>query len=164
MVTVVGLGRAGLPLAVQYAEGGHRVCGVDIDPRVVDRINRSMTPDPEEAHLAERLAAVVGTGRLTATTDTSAAVAGSDAVVVVVPLTVDGNGMADFRALDAATVAIGRGLHPDTLVSYETAPVGTTRERWKPLLEQVSGLREGEDFSILEADLRPHLQGAVFVM
>jgi UDP-N-acetyl-D-mannosaminuronate dehydrogenase len=161
ILTVVGLGRAGLPLAVQYAEGGHRVCGADVDPQVVDQVNRSITPFPAEAQLAERLAAVVGTGRLTATTDTSAAVAGSDAVVVVVPFTVDTDGLPDFAALDAATFDIGRGLHPDTLVSYQmTLPIGTTRGRWKALLEEVSGLREGQDFSVLEADLHPLLRSA----
>ena len=162
MVTVVGLGRTGLPLAVQYAEHGHRVYGADIDPEVVDRVNRSVAQFPSEAQLVDKLAAAVGTGRLTATTDTSAAVAGSDAVIVVLPHTVDADGLPDFRALDAATVAIGRGLHPDTLVSYQPAlPVGTTRERWKLLLEQISGLREGTDFSVLEeADLHPLLQAA----
>ena len=71
-LTVVGLGRIGLALAVEYAQRGHRVCGADIDPWVVDRVNRSsVTPLPAEAELAARLAAAVGTGRLTATTDSS---------------------------------------------------------------------------------------------
>jgi nucleotide sugar dehydrogenase len=150
MVTVVGLGRIGLPLAVHYAARGHRVCGADIDAGVVDRVNRAVEPFPGDPQLAEGLAAVVRAGRLTATTDTSAAVAGSDVVMVVVPLAVDADGLPDFRALDAVTVDIGRGLHPDTRVSYETTlPVGTTRGRWKPLLEQISGLREGADFSVV---------------
>ena len=152
IVTVVGLGKIGLPLAVQCAERGHRVCGADIDAAVVGRVNRGAEPFPVEARLAEKLAAVVGTGRLTATTDTSAAVAASDAVVVAVPLTVDDDGTPDFRALDAATADIGRGLHPDTLISYETTlPVGTTRERWKPMLERMSGLTEGASFSVVHS-------------
>jgi UDP-N-acetyl-D-mannosaminuronate dehydrogenase len=162
---VVGLGRLGLPLAVEYAQRGHRVCGADIDPRVVDRVNRSLTPFPAAAQLAEKLGAVVGSGRLTATTDTSAAVAGSDAVVVAVPHTVGADGVPDFHGLDEATIAVGRGLHPDTVVSYlTTLRFETIRERCKPLLEQISGLREGEDFSVLEPSLSPHPQGAAFVM
>ena len=150
IATVVGLGTIGLPLAVQYAGRGHRVCGADIDAAVVDRVNRGVEPFPGEDQLAEKLAAAVGTGRLTATTDTSAAVAASDAVLVAVPLTVDADGTPDFRALDAATADIGHGLHPDTVVSYETTvPVGTTRERWKLMLERMSGLCEGVDFSLV---------------
>ncbi len=43
-----------------------------------------------------------------------------------------------------------RGLQPGTLVVYETTlPVGTTRTRWKPRLEEGSGLVEGRDFHLV---------------
>jgi nucleotide sugar dehydrogenase len=55
----------------------------------------------------------------------------------------------DFRAIDAATRAIGAGLQPGTLVIYETTlPVGTTRNRFGAMLQQVSGLIPGVDFSL----------------
>ena len=39
--------------------------------------------------------------------------------------------------MDSATEAISKGLRPGTLVSYETTlPVGTTRGRWVPMLEE----------------------------
>src|SRR5262245_61862564 len=145
-ITVVGLGKIGLPLAVQFADRGHRVLGADIDERVVEAVREARPPFPREAQLAERLPLVVGSGALEATTDTTAAVAASDAVVVVVPLFVDASGTPDFSAIDAATIAVGRGLRPGTLVSYETTlPVGTTRTRLGPMLAEVSGLRVGED-------------------
>ena len=145
-ITVVGLGKIGLPLAVQFADLGHRVLGADIDESVVETVREARPPFPGEAHLAERLARVVGSGALEATTDTTAAVAASDAVVVVVPLYIDASGAPDFSAIDAATTAVGRGLRPGTLVSYETTlPVGTTRTRLGPMLAQASGLRVGED-------------------
>ena len=85
---------------------------------------------------------MVGRGLLTATTDTTAAVAQSEAVVVVVPLFVDEESRPDFAWMDAATEAIAAGLQPGTLVSYETTlPVGTTRTRYAPMLE--AGLRAG---------------------
>src|SRR5215208_2691278 len=34
-VGIVGLGYVGLPLAVSFCEAGHRVVGVDVDPRKV---------------------------------------------------------------------------------------------------------------------------------
>jgi nucleotide sugar dehydrogenase len=161
-ITVVALGKIGLPLAVQFATRGHRVLGADIDQRVVDLVNAGTEPFPGEAHLADLLAEVVADGRLTATTDTSSAVADSDAVVVVVPLMVDPEGVPDFAAMDAATKAIAAGLQPGTLVVYETTlPVGTTRGRWLPLLEEGSGLVSGQDFHLVFSPERV-LTGRVF--
>jgi nucleotide sugar dehydrogenase len=83
-------------------------------------------------------------------------------VVVVVPLFVDIEGLPDFGALEEATKSIGQGLRPGTLISYETTlPVGTTRTRWKPLLEQESGLTEGLDFHLVFSPERV-LTGRVF--
>lgn len=161
-IAVVGLGKIGLPLAVQFATKGHQVIGADVLPSTVDLVNAGTAPFPNEAHLEEHLADAVHGGRLRATTDTSAAVADSGAVVVVVPLFVDEQGVPDFRAMEAATRDIGRGLRRGTLVAYETTlPVGTTRERWKPLLESISGLVEGTDFHLVFSPERV-LTGRVF--
>ena len=146
-ITVVGLGKIGLPLAVQFAGQGHRVVGADVDRRVVRAVREARPPFPGEAHLDERLAQVVAASALEATTDTTAAVAASDAVVVVVPLYVDAFCSPEFSAIDQATEAVGRGLRPGALVTYETTlPVGTTRTRLAPILASSSGLRPGEDF------------------
>jgi len=161
-ITVVALGKLGLPLAVQFADRGHQVIGADGNRDVVDQVNGGEEPFPGEAHLAEKLAAVVADGLLTATTDTAAAVAQSEAVVVVVPLFVNAAGEPDFGWMDAATQDIGRGLQPGSLVSFETTlPVGTTRERWKPLLEQTSSLVEGLDFHLAFSPERV-LTGRIF--
>lgn len=115
-ICVVALGKIGLPLAVQFASKGHEVIGADINEQTVDLVNQGLEPFPGEAHLAKKLQAVVSRGLLTATRDTAAAVAESDAVVVVVPLFVDEVLSTDFAWMDAATEAIGRGLQPGTLV------------------------------------------------
>jgi nucleotide sugar dehydrogenase len=160
-IAVIALGKIGLPLAVQFAGMGHPTVGVDTDPDVVALVGKGVAPFPGEQDLAERLLEVVDAGRLTATTDTVAAVRESDAVVVVVPLFVDDDAQPDFRALDAATAAIAEGLHPGLLVSYETTlPVGTTRERFLPILER-GGLRCGTDFWLVFSPERV-LSGRVF--
>ena len=147
---MVGLGKIGLPLAVQFASRGHDVLGADVNARTVETINSGEEPFPGEAHLREKLAEAVGNGLLKATTDTTAAVTGSDVVVVVVPLFVDVDGSPDFGWMDSATLDVARGLRPGTLVIYETTlPVGTTRTRWKPMLEEGSGLTEGTDFHLV---------------
>ncbi|HEV7172085.1 nucleotide sugar dehydrogenase [Pedococcus sp.] len=161
-ITVVGLGKIGLPLAVQFARSGHQVFGADVNERLVDVVNSGVEPFPGEANLAEYLKEVVSSGDLRATTDTTAAVADSDAVVVVVPLFVDDEARPDFGWMDSATKDIARGLKRGTLVSFETTlPVGTTRTRWKPMLEEVSGLAEGTDFHLVFSPERV-LTGRVF--
>jgi len=161
-IAVVGLGKIGLPLAVQYATKRHQVVGVDVDPNVVSAVNAGKEPFPGEAGLAELLVDAVEAGHLTATLDYPTAVPEAEAVVVVVPLFVDIDGIPDFRLMDAATRDVAANLGPDTLVLYETTlPVGTTRTRWKPLLEQQSGMTEGIDFHVAFSPERV-LTGRVF--
>ena len=161
-IAVVALGKIGLPLAVQFAEKGHEVIGCDVNAHAVDLINKGIEPFPGEAHLAEKLATLVPAGKLRATTDTTSAVAECEAVVVVVPLFVDNDGVPDFGWMDAATEAIAKGLKPGTLVSYETTlPVGTTRTRFGPMIEKISGLVPGKDFHLVFSPERV-LTGRVF--
>ena len=161
-IAVVALGKIGLPLAVQFANKGHQVIGCDVNQATVDLINAGTEPFPGEAHLQEYLSKVVKSGNLIATTDTQDAVSKSEAVVVVVPLFVDEQGVPDFGWMDAATEKIGAGLKPGTLVSYETTlPVGTTRNRFAKALEKASGLTAGKDFTLVFSPERV-LTGRVF--
>ena len=106
---------------------------------------------------------LVPAGRLRATCDYSEAVPGVDAIVIVVPLFVDDETwQPDFGWMEAATRSFAEHLTSGTLVSYETTlPVGTTRGRWKPLIEEVSGLEEGKDFHLVFSPERV-LTGRVF--
>jgi nucleotide sugar dehydrogenase len=161
-IAVIALGKIGLPLAVQFAAKGHDVVGVDVNADVVDLVNRAVEPFPGEAHLQDRLTELVPAGRLRATTDYADAVPGAAAVVLVVPLFVDDEARPDFGWMDAATEELARHLTEGTLVSYETTlPVGTTRNRWKPMLEKGSGLVEGTDFHLVFSPERV-LTGRVF--
>lgn len=161
-IAVVGLGKIGLPLAAQFADRGHSVVGVDINAETVAQVNAGREPFPGEAHLAEYLQRLVPSGNLRATTSYADAIPGADAVVVVVPLFVDGDGQPDFGWMDSATDEIAANLTAGTLVSYETTmPVGTSRNRWKPRLEHGSGLVEGVDFHVVFSPERV-LTGRVF--
>ncbi len=153
-IAVVALGKIGLPLAVQYADKGHEVIGVDVNPAVVEAVNAGTEPFPGEAHLAEKLAALspaTGNGALRATTDYAEAIPGADAIVLVVPLFVDdATWEPDFAWMDDATRSLAAHLTPNTLISYETTlPVGTLRGRFKPMIEEISGLKEGADFHLV---------------
>lgn len=148
-IAVVALGKIGLPLAVQFAEKGHSVVGCDVNSHTVELVNTGVEPFPGETFLQEKLSMVVSAGRLRATTDTASAVADAEAVVIVVPLFVDAEGVPDFGWMDAATRDVAKGLKKGTLVSYETTlPVGTTRNRFAQMLEDGSGLKAGTDFHL----------------
>lgn len=144
-VAVVGMGKIGLPLAAQYAERGWHVIGVDVIPAVVATLNAGRVHFDEEPGLAERIATARAAGRFQATTVHRDAVARADVVVVIVPLMLSDEQEPDYRIMDRATAAVGEGLHPGTLVLYETTlPVGDTRRRFGPALERVSGLCVGD--------------------
>jgi nucleotide sugar dehydrogenase len=161
-ITVVGLGKIGLPLAVQYAMKGKVVFGADINPETVDLVNKGLEPFPEEENLKEHLKEVVNAGRLNASINTTDCVKKSNVVVVVVPLFVNENAEPDFASMDAATDAIASGLQKGTLIAYETTlPVGTTRNRFTKRIEQMSGLKVGEDFFVVFSPERV-LTGRVF--
>ena len=146
---VVGLGKIGLPLAVQIASKGERVIGADINDEVVGKINAAQVPFPGEKDLPELLKKTIENGLLKATSNTEEAVRQSNFVIVVVPVVVDEVANPDFFAIDSATQDIARGLTAGTLVCYETTlPIGTTRTRFAPILEQISGLSCGFDLFI----------------
>lgn len=151
-----------MPLAVQYASKRHTVFGVDINQKTVDFVNAGQEPFPGEAGLADALPGLRQEGLLCATTSYESAIPLSDAVVVVVPLFLDQDDKPDFGRMDSATRSIGANLTANTLVIYETTlPIGTTRNRWKPMLEKESGLREGQDFHVVFSPERV-LTGRVF--
>jgi UDP-N-acetyl-D-glucosamine dehydrogenase len=161
-VTVVGLGKIGLPLAVQIAGKGLLVHGVDRNPDVIRLVAQGEVPFPGEPGLADRLRTAVGAGLLAVTADTTAAVASSDVVVIVVPLITDADGAPDYSAVDAATAAAAAGLRAGALVIYETTlPVHTTRRRLGPALAAGSGLRPGNDFMLCHSPERVS-SGTVF--
>ncbi|WP_309131141.1 nucleotide sugar dehydrogenase [Brevibacterium sp.] len=162
-ISVIGLGKIGLPLAVQFASKGHDVVGVDVQQGVVDSVNAGVEPFPGEFDLQRKLSESREAGTIRATTEYSDGIPGSDAIVIVVPLFVnDETWQPDFKWMENATRSLAEHLSPGTLISYETTlPVGTTRKRWKPMIEEISGLIEGEDFFLAFSPERV-LTGRVF--
>jgi nucleotide sugar dehydrogenase len=147
IVAVVGLGKIGLPLAVQYARHGRGVIGCDINPLVVEMINAGKSHVQEEPELTAEVCSLVSEHLLSATQHTTWAVQQAKVVVVIVPVIVDEQHRVDFEWIDEATTSIGEGLRPGTLVIYETTlPVGTTARRFRPILESTSNLKAGKDF------------------
>lgn len=155
VVAVIGLGRIGLPLALQCAVRGWRVLACDVNARIVECVNSGRAPFNAEADLESELPALVERGLLTATLHIGEAVARANVVLVTVPLQTSEHSRAHFQELDAVTETIGYALQPGTLVSYETAlPVGTTAGRLRSKLESCSGLDASRNFYLAASPAR----------
>jgi UDP-N-acetyl-D-glucosamine dehydrogenase len=142
-VGVVGLGYVGLPLAVEFARGGFRVTGIDLDARKVAAINagESYIQDVPTADVARFHAA----GQLDATTD-ARDVAALDTINICVPTPLRKTKDPDLSYVVSAVEMIAAHLRPGQLVILEsTTYPGTTDEVVKPILEK-GGLVAGRDF------------------
>jgi nucleotide sugar dehydrogenase len=147
VASVVGLGKIGLPLAVQLSAKLNKVYGVDISETVVTSVMKGISPIAGEPFLEEKLRLATSSKRLAATLDAASAIRKSQFVVVVVPLVIGSDNKPDFASIDSVTRIIGDNLQIGTVVIYETTlPVGTTRKRFGAILEQASGLSMGEGF------------------
>jgi nucleotide sugar dehydrogenase len=148
-VAVVGAGKMGLPLCAQFADHGWHVIAVDVQQAVVDAINEGRSHVAEEPGLAELVATAHAGGRLRATTDGAAAARDADVVVLIVPVMLDDEQQPDYRYMDSAVASIAPGVHAGSLVIFETTlPVGDTRDRFTPRLEEASGLAADQDFFV----------------
>jgi UDP-N-acetyl-D-glucosamine dehydrogenase len=142
-VGVVGLGYVGLPLAVEYAEAGFHVTGIDLSESKVERVNAgdSYVGDVPSSVLAP----LVEKGLLRATTDFSA-ILDFDTVNICVPTPLRKTKDPDMSYIVAACGEIEKYFHSGMLVILEsTTYPGTTDELVLPMLEK-SGLKVGADF------------------
>ena len=142
-LAVIGLGYVGLPLAVELAQAGFEVHGIDIDEKRVRQLNqgRSYIQDVPTADVT----ALVRQKRLSATTDFSV-LRKCDTVNICVPTPLSKQRDPDVSYIVSAATEVARHLHRGQLVILEsTTYPGTTDELVLPMLAE-SGLRVGQDF------------------
>ena len=150
-VAVIGAGYVGIPHAATFAEAGCSVLIVDVVPELVEQLNRGVSHIEDVS--SERLAPLVESGQLRATTD-YAEVAGCDAVVIAVPTPLSRQREPDLSIVESAARSLAAVLREGQLVVLEsTTWPGTTRELLQPILE-TSGLKAGEDFHLAFAPER----------
>lgn len=142
-IAVVGLGKAGLPLASVVADSGLEVVGVDIDQRRCENINRGVNLIPEEVGL-DVLIKKHGGKTLVATPRYEDARECTN-FVVIVPLFIDERHNPDFSILEEAFRSVGKVLKREDLVVLETTvPPTTTETMVRGWLEEESGLLLGD--------------------
>jgi nucleotide sugar dehydrogenase len=142
---VIGLGYVGLPLAREAVFSGLTVVGYDLNSKLVAALNagRSHVGDVS----ASEVAAMLGKGFRA--TSTAEEVGNPETVVICVPTPLSADSAPDLSAVRGAVEATGRMLRPGMLVVLEsTTYPGTTDELVRPLLEKLSGLTAGVDFSL----------------
>lgn len=141
---IVGLGYVGLPLAVEKAKAGFKTIGFDVQVSKVEMVNAGHNYIGDVVDLD--LAKLVQEGKLSATTDFSF-VKDVDFIAICVPTPLDKHQEPDISYVRNSAIAISKYLKKGTMVVLEsTTYPGTTEELIKPLLEEGSGLKCGEDF------------------
>ena len=143
-VGVVGLGYVGLPLAVEKAKAGFKTIGFDVQEAKVNLVNEghNYIGDVVDSDLKK----LVEAGMLSATTDFSF-VQEVDFIAICVPTPLDKHQQPDISYVKNSTIEIAKHMTKGTMVVLEsTTYPGTTEELIKPLLEEGSGLKCGEDF------------------
>lgn len=137
-IVFLGLGYIGLPTASVAAKHGYEVVGVDINPLVVDTINKGQT-HIAEPDLDQIVKEVVSTGSLRATSTPEPA----DAFFVVVPTPFKQNHRADIAYVEAATRSIIPFLKAGNLFVIEsTSPVLTTERMAKLIFTERPELKD----------------------
>lgn len=139
-IAVIGLGFAGLPVALAFARKFKDTVGFDIHGERVDELRRGHDRNLEQP------AEVLRTTPLKLTSDPSD-LKGCSFYVVAVPTPVDCNNAPDLAPLERASETVGRALSKGGVVVYEsTVYPGVTEDLCGPILERASGLRRGVDF------------------
>lgn len=144
IVGVIGLGYVGLPLAVEKAKAGFKTIGFDVQQNKVDMVNNgeNYIGDVVNAELKD----IVYNGMLSATNDFSF-IKDVDFIAICVPTPLDEHQQPDISYVKNSTIEISKYLKKGTMVVLEsTTYPGTTEELIKPLLEEGSGLKCGQDF------------------
>ncbi len=139
---VIGLGYVGLPLAIEYADAGIPVIGVDLDGTKVRSLRAGKSYIDDIA--SESVKKAVDMGLLRATTDFSA-LAEADTVNICVPTPLRKTKDPDLSYIVSAAEQVAKYLHKDMLIVLEsTTYPGTTEEVLGPMFE-AKGLRVGRD-------------------
>ncbi len=150
-VGVVGLGYVGLPFALEAAQAGFRVLGIERNSERVAMVNRgeNYVDDIRE----EDLRAAVQSGNLRAQVSFDGA-EDLDVIVIAVPTPLTRHLTPDLQYVRGVTQALSEHIRPGQLVSLEsTTYPGTTEEVMKPILEQ-SGFKAEQDFFLAHSPER----------
>lgn len=146
ILSIIGLGKLGSPMAAVFASKGFKVIGVDTDQVKVDKINNGIAP-VNETHLTAAISE--GCNNLTATTSINDAVSASDVTFIIVPTPSNADGEFSLDYMLAACEAVGKALRESDKDHYHlvcvcsTVMPGATGGDIRNILEKTSGRTVG---------------------
>ena len=154
-ITVVGMGYVGIPVAALFADQpGNKVTGIQRRSQrsgwKIDMLNNGQNPiGGNEPGLDELIKRVTEKGTL-CITDGKTSYSTADAILITVQTPVDQNHTPQYQSLREVLHDIGQRIKSGVLVNLEsTVAPGTTQYLAKPILEQESGFKVGEDFHLV---------------
>jgi UDP-N-acetyl-D-galactosamine dehydrogenase len=141
-ISVTGLGYVGLPVSVAFSEAGYNVIGLDLNEERVKELNSNFDKTNE-----------ISRDRLSKCninfTITPSKIAKADFHIVTVPTPIDKYNKPDFKYIILASKQLGKIIKKGDIVVYEsTVYPGATEEIAIPILEDVSGMKINEGFSV----------------
>jgi UDP-N-acetyl-D-glucosamine dehydrogenase len=145
IISVIGLGYVGLPLAVNFAEAGVHVIGFEKSKDKTELVNTSSNyiGDIRDAVLRD---VVIDKLMLEATTDFTR-MKECDALLICVPIPLDRFRKPDMSYIESACTNISQNMKTGTFVSLESTTYPTTTEDLMlPIIEKESGMKHGKDF------------------
>lgn len=143
VISLVGLGYVGLPIAIAFAEAGIETVGFDKNVEKIRLYKQGIDPTREVGN--DRIKQV---NKITFTSEESELRRASFHIVAV-PTPVNADHTPDLRPLIGASETLGKVLKKGDIVVYEsTVYPGVTEEICAPILEKASGLVCGHDFKI----------------
>lgn len=141
IVSVVGLGYVGLPVAVAF--GKQQQCiGFDINSARIKELKGGFD-QTEEVSLSDlKIANILYTDKIEE-------LRLANFHIIAVPTPVDASNRPDLTPLQQVSTTMGSALKRGDIVVYEsTVYPGVTEEYCVPILEKVSGLKCGLDFKV----------------
>ena len=158
-IAVIGLGYIGLPTAIMFANAGFNVTGYEIRKEVVDKINsgRAHIVEPE---IDELLKKAIESGRLKATADPEE-IRGKDAYIICVQTPLKEDKTPNLSYLESAVKIVAKVMKKGSLVVIESTVPPLTTLRMAKLIEDITGLKAGEDFYMVHAPERV-MPGRIF--
>jgi nucleotide sugar dehydrogenase len=149
-VSVVGIGRIGLPTALSFAHSGLLTIGVDINTKLVQTISSGSYPLRDEPEFDKIFEDVIKSKKFSATTDIGEAIPKSDLIILSLPTPMDKNNVPDYSALISVVKSLSKLLKSGSLIVIEsTIEPGFVENELISIIENNDQkLKVGKDFSI----------------
>jgi len=148
VVSILGLGRVGLPLAIVLARSAIKIIGVDVDAQRLSMIGKGEMPFHYPA-LQDWLRTVVRDGFLKVSDAAKNAIQESDVVILTVGTPTGSQYQLDYSQINSAMrELLAAELRDKAVLLRSTSVPGTMEKIVRPMLEKETGLRVGKDFAL----------------